>query len=64
MTKKDSLKILFIINPGAGSRTVNWTIEIANYFASLNFFLKNSFHPITSEVVPLAISRKKHLQTD
>ena len=36
MTKKDSLKILFIINPGAGSRTVNWTIEIANYFAPLN----------------------------
>ncbi len=36
MTKKDNLKILFIINPGAGSRTVDWTIEITNYFAASN----------------------------
>ena len=36
MTNKDNLKILFIINPGAGSSTIDWTIEIANYFAPLN----------------------------
>lgn len=36
MTKKGNLKILFIINPGAGNSTVDWTIEIANYFATSN----------------------------
>lgn len=36
MTKKDSLKILFIINPGAGSNTIDWAVEIANYFIESN----------------------------
>ena len=36
MTKKENLKILFILNPGAGNNTVDWAVEIANYFASSN----------------------------
>jgi diacylglycerol kinase (ATP) len=36
MSKKDNLKILFIINPGAGSNTVDWAVEIANYFIESN----------------------------
>jgi diacylglycerol kinase (ATP) len=36
MSKKNSLKILFIINPGAGSNTVDWAVEIANYFIESN----------------------------
>jgi diacylglycerol kinase (ATP) len=32
MTNKDSLKIFFIINPMAGSHTIDWVVEIANYF--------------------------------
>lgn len=34
MTKKNSLKILFIINPGAGDNTIDWAVEIANYFTA------------------------------
>lgn len=34
MTKKNSLNILFIINPGAGSNTIDWAVEIVNYFTS------------------------------
>jgi diacylglycerol kinase (ATP) len=36
MTKKGNLKILFIINPGAGSNTIDWAVEIANYFIASN----------------------------
>jgi diacylglycerol kinase (ATP) len=31
-----NLKILFIINPISGSNTIDWTIEITNYFATLD----------------------------
>jgi diacylglycerol kinase (ATP) len=34
--QKDSLKILFIINPAAGNTTTNWAVEISNYFSTLN----------------------------
>jgi diacylglycerol kinase (ATP) len=36
MTKQDSLKILFIINPASGNNTINWAVEITNYFSTLN----------------------------
>jgi diacylglycerol kinase (ATP) len=32
MTNKNSLKILFVINPLSGSQTIDWAVEIANYF--------------------------------
>ena len=31
-----SLKILFIINPASGNNTINWAIEITNYFSALH----------------------------
>jgi diacylglycerol kinase (ATP) len=31
-----NLKILFIINPASGSNTINWAVEITNYFSGLN----------------------------
>jgi diacylglycerol kinase (ATP) len=31
-----NLKILFIINPASGSNTINWAVEITNYFSVLN----------------------------
>ena len=34
MSKKDNLRIFFIINPGAGSNTIDWAVEIANYFVA------------------------------
>ena len=40
MTTKDSLKILFIINPGAGSQTIDWAVEIANYFMASNHIVQ------------------------
>ncbi len=36
MTKQNSLKILFIINPGAGNKAINWSVVIPNYFSTLN----------------------------
>ena len=36
MTKQDSLKILFIINPISGNNTTDWTVVIANYFSNLD----------------------------
>jgi diacylglycerol kinase (ATP) len=32
MTQSDKLKFLFIINPGSGNSTVDWSAEIKNYF--------------------------------
>ena len=34
MIQSDSLKILFIINPGSGNSTIDWSVEIKNYFAN------------------------------
>jgi YegS/Rv2252/BmrU family lipid kinase len=31
----NNLKILFVVNPASGNNTVNWTLEITNYFAKL-----------------------------
>jgi diacylglycerol kinase (ATP) len=36
MNNKNSLKILFIINPASGNSTTDWAVVIANYFTSLN----------------------------
>ena len=33
---QNNLKLLFVINPGSGSNSINWTAEISNYFASLS----------------------------
>ena len=32
MTQQKSLEFLFIINPGSGNSTIDWTLEIENYF--------------------------------
>ena len=37
--RRNELKILFIINPISGNTTINWAVEITNYFSALN-------HPI------------------
>ena len=40
MTKTDNLNILFIINPGAGSSTIDWAVEIANYFMASDHIIQ------------------------
>jgi diacylglycerol kinase (ATP) len=36
MTKESSVKILFIINPAAGNKAINWAVVIPDYFSTLN----------------------------
>lgn len=43
MTSNGTLKILFIINPGAGTNNQDWQLLITSYFASSNHII-NFFH--------------------
>ena len=36
MNESNSLKLLFVINAGSGNNTIDWAVEIANYFATTN----------------------------
>jgi diacylglycerol kinase (ATP) len=40
MNEQDSLRLLFIINPYSGDNTVDWYVEIANYFSTLNHIIE------------------------
>lgn len=46
MTPKNSLKILFIINPLAGSHTIDWVAEITRYFKLSHHVIQ--WHHLTS----------------
>lgn len=40
MNEQDSLRLLFIINLHSGNNTVDWAVEIANYFHPLNHIIE------------------------
>lgn len=43
MELKERDKILFIINPGSGNHSINWSTEIKNFFAPLNYLIELYF---------------------
>jgi diacylglycerol kinase (ATP) len=43
----NKLKLLFVINQGSGNSSINWTVEIANYFASKHHIIE--LHELTKD---------------
>lgn len=43
MLNNESLKLLFIINPGSGNKTINWSVEIDNFFKNLPHTIEKIF---------------------
>ena len=61
MNNNGGLKLLFLINPGAGKRETNWPAEIRKYFSSSphDIELFNLTHPCKSERIKEEINKHK-----
>lgn len=56
MNQQDALKILFIINPGSGNKSINWAGEIDSFFASLPHHIEQ--HQLTKACTVTSIKDK------
>lgn len=53
MNQEDNLKLLFVINPGSGNNTTDWSTVITNHFASSNHTIE--LYPLPKDCCVQAI---------